>query len=112
VARIRVIFDLPRQFGAIQHPLAYIHWYRPLTRLDPATNMYQIIPSTRRGRPNSEVVTVDRIWQGCVLTPVLGPGSVPLQLRAGDGLDFTSKFYLNKYLDFHLFGEYEECLDE
>ena len=110
VARVRVLFDLPPQFGVFPHPLVYVHWYRPLTTLDPATAMYHVTPSTRHNLPNSEVISVDKIWQGCVLIPQFGSTSVPVSWTTGNVLDLASKFYLDKYLDPHIFQEYEECL--
>ncbi|KAH9926043.1 uncharacterized protein B0H18DRAFT_849248, partial [Fomitopsis serialis] len=46
VARVRVIFDLPEQFGVLPHPLAYVEWYTPLTRLEPSTGLYLVSRST------------------------------------------------------------------
>ena len=44
VAQVRVIFDLPAEFGQYGHPLAYVHWYTPLrsTPTDLDTNMFTI----------------------------------------------------------------------
>ncbi|KAH9929841.1 uncharacterized protein B0H18DRAFT_873779 [Fomitopsis serialis] len=71
VARVRVIFDLPQQFGSLPHPLAYIEWYTPLrTKVpDPRVGLYQISPSTQRRRPNAAIVRVDQIKRACHLIP-------------------------------------------
>jgi hypothetical protein len=111
VARVRVLFSLPSFFGWFPHPLAYVHWYRPLTQLDPATTMYQVLPSTRQGRPNSEVISVDRILQACHLAPNFGSDQVPVSWLNGDTLNYSPKFYLNKYFNFHLFDIYENEVD-
>jgi hypothetical protein len=108
IARVRVIFELPRHLGTFPHPLAYVHWYRPLTTYDSVTGMYQISPSTRRTLPNSEVISIDRIVQGCLLTPHFGSDPVPLSWTKGDVLDLTSKYNFDKYLDLHTFQRYEE----
>jgi hypothetical protein len=108
VARVRVIFQLPPHIGTFLHPLAYVHWYTPLTTLDPATAMYQITPSTRNHLPNSEVISVDRIWRGCALIPQFGSASVPVSWTRGDPLDLAPKYYLGRHLDNHLFREYEK----
>ncbi|KAI9437093.1 hypothetical protein F5148DRAFT_1278501 [Russula earlei] len=55
--------------GAFPHPLAYIHWFRPFTNVDPTTHMHQVILSTRNHMPYSEVISVKRIWRSCVLIP-------------------------------------------
>ncbi|KAI9438407.1 hypothetical protein F5148DRAFT_960487, partial [Russula earlei] len=47
LARIHVIFKLPKHLGAFPHPLAYIHWFRPFTNMDPTTHMHQVVLSTR-----------------------------------------------------------------
>ncbi|KAJ6544929.1 hypothetical protein B0H10DRAFT_1695855, partial [Mycena sp. CBHHK59/15] len=46
-AQIRVIFNLPSQFGTFPHPLAYIEWFTPLSRPDPVSGMYTTHRSTR-----------------------------------------------------------------
>jgi hypothetical protein len=104
-----VLFKLPSQFGSFPHPLAYVHWYRPLTNLDPATRMYRVTPSTCNNLPNSEVISVDMLWQSCLLIPQFGSAAVPVSWTNKDILDCTSKFFLDKYLDLRLFEEYEHC---
>ncbi|KAJ7732884.1 hypothetical protein B0H16DRAFT_1252689, partial [Mycena metata] len=49
-AQIRVIFNLPPQFGTYTHPLAYIEWFTPLNRPDPTTGMFTTHRSTRAHR--------------------------------------------------------------
>jgi hypothetical protein len=67
VAQIRLIFNLPPQFGFFRHPLAYIEWFTPLGSMDPNTGLFSITRSTRQARRNAEVVSVDRIVRGCHL---------------------------------------------
>ena len=76
------------------------------------TDMYQIVPSTCHNTLNSEVINVDQIRQACLLSPQFGSASVPVSWTTGDALDLASKFYLDRYLDLHLFEEYEQCLVE
>ncbi|KAI0283817.1 hypothetical protein BC826DRAFT_1093774 [Russula brevipes] len=109
-ARVHVIFELPQHLGMYPHPLAYVHWYRPFTRLDPVTGMYEISPSTHNNLPNTEVISVDQICRGCLLIPHFSSASVPTSWMSGDVLDLASKFYLSQYLDLHLFQIYEEML--
>ena len=70
--------------------------------------MYHIQPSTRQNHPNSEVISIDQIWQACHLAPQFASAPVPVSWFKGDPLDLASKFYLNKYIDFYLFEEYEQ----
>ncbi|KAI9448953.1 hypothetical protein F5148DRAFT_1278035 [Russula earlei] len=62
LARIHVIFELPKHLGAFPHPLAYIHWFRPFTNVDPTTHMHQVVLSTRNHMPYLEVISVKQIW--------------------------------------------------
>ncbi|KAI9511044.1 hypothetical protein F5148DRAFT_975813 [Russula earlei] len=58
LAWIHVIFELPKHLGAFPHPLAYIHWFRPFTNVDPTTHMHQVVLSTRNHMPYSEVISM------------------------------------------------------
>jgi hypothetical protein len=109
VARVRALFALPSCFGTFPNPLAYIHWFRPLTRIDPLTGMYRISPSTRNNLPNSEVICLDQIRSTCHLVPQYG-STVPVSWITGNVLDLASKFHLNKYLDPHIFNEHETAV--
>jgi hypothetical protein len=107
VARLHVIFDLPKHLGIVPHPLAYVHWYRPLTSFDLAAGMYQITLSTRQNSANAEVVSIDRIWHSCLLIPHFGSADVPTSWTGKNALDSAAQFYLNKYTDMHSFMEYK-----
>ncbi len=111
VARVRALFELPSCFGTFPHPLVYVHWYRPLTSIDPLTGMYRITPSTRNNLPNSEVICLDQIWGTCLLIPQFG-STVPVSWTTGNVLDLGSKYYLNKYLDHHMFHEHEMAVSD
>ena len=67
IAQVRLIFNLPAQFGSYPHPLAYIEWFTPLGMIDPNTGLHSVTRSTRQGQRNSEIVSVDRIIRGCHL---------------------------------------------
>ncbi|KAH9839785.1 uncharacterized protein C8Q71DRAFT_703179 [Rhodofomes roseus] len=104
VGRIRVIFDLPWQFGTLPHPLAYVEWYTPLRRLDPATGLYVISRSTRNGgKPNASVVTIDKIRRACHLIPKHGK-TIDRGLTKDNALDFAqaTEFRVNSYISVDL----------
>ncbi|KII84510.1 hypothetical protein PLICRDRAFT_117586 [Plicaturopsis crispa FD-325 SS-3] len=102
VAQIRAIFDLPPQFGSFPHPLVYVEWFRPLTAIDPLTGMFRIARSTRQHRPNSQIISADRVFQGCHLLPAFGPDPLHQSWTTDNILTFPD-FYLNSYFDFYLF---------
>ncbi|KAF7344345.1 hypothetical protein MSAN_01915500 [Mycena sanguinolenta] len=61
VARMRVIFRLPEGYGNYADPLAYVDWFRPLTRPVPDLGMYQVSLSTRMHRQHSEIIPITQI---------------------------------------------------
>jgi hypothetical protein len=75
-AQIRVIFELPAQYGRFPHPLAYIEWYRPFSSRDPTTGFFKVARSTRNHVRHSEVISVTKILQSCHLAPKYGSTSV------------------------------------
>ncbi|KAF9237171.1 hypothetical protein BU15DRAFT_49017 [Melanogaster broomeanus] len=93
VGQIKVIFKLPVSsfLGKTMHPLAYIHWFRPLQSFDDPTKMFCLTRSSRQHGPNAEVISVDRILHPCHIIP-----------QWGDITD-VDKFLLNCYIDLDLF---------
>ncbi|KAJ7254742.1 hypothetical protein C8J57DRAFT_1437178 [Mycena rebaudengoi] len=77
VARIRLIFRLPEEFGIYPNPLAYIDWYKELTLKLPVSNigMHRVSLSSRNHRQNSAIIPISDIVRSCHLIPVFG-GSV------------------------------------
>ncbi|KAI9444348.1 hypothetical protein F5148DRAFT_1278274 [Russula earlei] len=109
LARIHVIFKLPKHLGAFPHPLAYIHWFCPFTNVDPTTHMHQVVLSTRNHMPYSEVISVKRIWQSCVLIPQFSSNQVPSSwTREGHHIQAIPKYYLGRHLDRNMFQMYKE----
>ena len=96
---MRVIFDLPPQFGSFPHPLAYIEWFTPLRnkRPDPKVGLYQISPSTHQHRPNAAVVSVDKIRRACHLIPKSGV-EIDRTLTKDNALDIAKQFWVNSYI--------------
>ncbi|KAI9510909.1 hypothetical protein F5148DRAFT_1274585 [Russula earlei] len=96
LARIHVIFELPKHLGAFPHPLAYIHWFRPFTNVDPTTHMHQVVLSTRNHMPYSEVIS-------------FSSNRVPSSwTREGRHIQAIPKYYLGRHLDRNMFQMYEE----
>ncbi|KAJ7453512.1 hypothetical protein FB451DRAFT_1519921 [Mycena latifolia] len=105
VARVRVIFRLPAQYGSYPDPLAYIDWYTSLGQPLPDIGMHQVSLSSRNLRQNSEIIPITDIARSCHLIPVFGR-SVNPTWTSERVLDQAKSFYLNPYLrhhDFYLF---------
>ncbi|KAF9235433.1 hypothetical protein BU15DRAFT_89590 [Melanogaster broomeanus] len=100
VGQIKVIFKLPpsSNLGKTRHPLAYIHWFRPLQSFDDQAKMFRLTRSSRQHGPNAEVIPVDRILRPCHIIPQWGG-----QVANRDVTD-VDKFLLNRYIDLDLFN--------
>jgi hypothetical protein len=103
LAQIRVVFKLPSHYGNFPHPLAYIEWFRPLRAPEPATGLYRLARSTRNQRRFGAVISVQDIFQAGHLMPRFGAGKVDASWLSGDVLERADEFYVNPYINFHLF---------
>ncbi|KAJ7737447.1 hypothetical protein DFH07DRAFT_753069 [Mycena maculata] len=105
VARIRVIFRLPENYGSYPHPLAYVDWYKPLKNPVPNIRMHEVSLSSRNHRQNSSIIPLTQVLRSCHLIPAFGK-SVDPTWTSDRVLDQCKSFYLNPYLrhhDFYLF---------
>ncbi|KAJ6478333.1 hypothetical protein C8R45DRAFT_934095 [Mycena sanguinolenta] len=96
-AQIRVIFKLPRQFGTYPHPLAYIEWFTPLNRADPATDMFTTHRSTRNRRRNVAIISVEHIVRACHLMGKCG-ATIDRKWTSFNVLEEAAMFYVNPYI--------------
>ncbi|KAJ7131790.1 hypothetical protein C8R43DRAFT_895475 [Mycena crocata] len=96
-AQIRVIFNLPPQFGTYPHPLAYIEWFTPLNRPDSVTGMYTTHRSTRLHRRNAAVVSVEHIVRSCHLMAKCG-SVIDRTWTSFNVLDTADTFHVNPYV--------------
>lgn len=104
VAQVRILFNLPPQFGHCTGPLAYIEWFTPLGSLDAQTGMYVVSRSTRHRRCNASIVPIDRIARGCHL---IGKCNGPISEKGWNTtnvLDKAQQFYVNHYVHVDAFA--------
>lgn len=102
VAQVRVIFDLPPQFGHLNQPLAYIEWFTPLGTPDRVSGMHNIRRSTRGHRPNAEIITVDRIVRSCHLVGKCGR-NIDKAWSTDTVLEKATSFWVNHYIHTDMF---------
>ncbi|KAJ7075485.1 hypothetical protein B0H15DRAFT_925432 [Mycena belliarum] len=105
VARLRVIFRIPSDFGLYTEPVAYVDWFKPLQAPSPTLGMHQVSLSSRGHRQNSSIIPVTDIVRSCHLIPVFGRKVDP-RWTSETVLDQCKSFYLNPYLshyDFYFF---------
>ncbi|KAG0692373.1 hypothetical protein DFH29DRAFT_985800 [Suillus ampliporus] len=92
VGEVQVVFKLPSHLGNFPHPLAYIHWFRPLQTFDENLHSFHLSRSSRQRGPNALVVLVHQVLHPCHLIP-----------RVGRESGMREDFYLNRYIDLELF---------
>ncbi|KAJ7330893.1 hypothetical protein DFH08DRAFT_708629 [Mycena albidolilacea] len=105
VARVRVIFRIPEDFGQYPEPVVYVDWYKPLQRPIAGIEMHQVSLSSRNHRQRSSIIPIGDILRSCHLIPVFGRSANP-RWTSDVVLDVCTSFYLNPYLrhhDFYLF---------
>ena len=103
VAHVRLIFNLPPQFGKFPHPLAYIEWFTHMGNPDANTGLHTLTRSTRQGRRNAEIVSVDRIVRGCHFMARCGQ-NIPSSWTTDNILEQNSiHFLLNPYINVETF---------
>ncbi|KAF7364493.1 hypothetical protein MVEN_00317700 [Mycena venus] len=96
-AQIRVIFNLPPQFGTYTHPLAYIEWFTPLRNPDPASGMFTTHRSTRSRRRHTAIISVEHIVRSCHLMAKCG-ATIDPKWTSSNVLDEAAMFYVNPYI--------------
>ncbi|KAG1778110.1 hypothetical protein EV702DRAFT_1179094 [Suillus placidus] len=97
VGEVRVVFKLLSHLRNFPHPLAYIHWFRPLQSFDENLHSFHLTRSSHQHGPNALVVPVHQVLRPCHLIP-----------RVGRELGVREEFYLNRYIDLELF----KCLSK
>ncbi|KAG1794623.1 uncharacterized protein HD556DRAFT_1236445, partial [Suillus plorans] len=102
VAQVRVIFTLPRQFGAYSRALAYVEWFTPLRIPDASSGLHQVSRSTRRLHRNAAVIHVDEIARPCHLIPKMGQ-FVDRGWTSTNVYELVNDFYLNTFIDLDTF---------
>jgi hypothetical protein len=98
-ARLRVIFQLPRQFGYHPEPLAYVEWYTPFQRQDASTKMWILKPATNNGHALGEVIPLRRLERVCHLVPKPLSRTTVSSWTSSNVLDRTNEFWFNWWVN-------------
>jgi len=111
VAQVRLIFNLPQEFGSTLHPLAYVHWYTPFRTFNEDLKMFQITRSTRNHRQRASIIPVTQIVRSCHLIPNFGR-AVITTWDSHSALDEAPSFFVNPYLRHHDFYLFRHLTDQ
>ncbi|VDB95564.1 unnamed protein product [Peniophora sp. CBMAI 1063] len=108
VERIRAIFDVPdiinrqRPPNASRH-LAYLELFTPFEEgPERHSRLWRVARQMSNGEPRPLVVPLDLIFQSCHLIPNFGT-AVNLSWTSQDVLDQAMRFYLNPFIDHHMY---------
>lgn len=66
-----------------------------------STNLYLVSRSTRAGRPNASVISIDSIHRAAHLIPKYGR-EISKQLTKDNALDIAAEFRVNSYISIDL----------
>jgi hypothetical protein len=104
VGRIHVIFNLPRHFGHVGTPLAYVEWFTEFQRRDSATGQFRVKPAMRKnGIRKALIIRADRILHACHL--LADPGTkLGGRWTSDDALDHAPDFLFNDHYTIDLFA--------
>ncbi|KAJ7238853.1 hypothetical protein B0H12DRAFT_974427, partial [Mycena haematopus] len=102
IARVRLIFRIPTDFGGYPEPVAYVDWFKPLQQPVAGLGMHQVSLSSQNHRQRSSIIPITDIVRSCHLIPVFGRVANP-RWAADTILDHCKSFYLNPYLRHHDF---------
>lgn len=65
--------------------------------------MFIVYPRTSHSRPVCAIIPIHHIVRGAHLIPVYHESDMPDKLEHFQTLDHFSRFYVNKYIDYHAF---------
>ena len=102
IARIRLIFRLPDDFGPFKHPLAYVDWFKPLRDPGLITGMHSVSLSSQGGGQRASIISLTEIERTCHLSPLFGLAVDPTW-ESDTVLNLAASFHLNPYLRHHDF---------
>jgi hypothetical protein len=102
-ARLKLIFSF--EYGNEPFDCALVHWYNDISQdPDVDTGMRMVKPSwILEGVPDLDIIPLDAIIRPAHLEPVFGPQAVPRKLTFTDTLDRFQAFYINSFIDHHMF---------
>jgi hypothetical protein len=103
-ARLRL--RLPPHLGLYPHPLAYVHFFKPLRAFDENIKMFYFGRSTRNHIPNAAVVPIANLVHPCHLIPRFPSGALNPRWCRGDSMNAADTFFLNRYINMRTFEQY------
>ncbi|KAH9037406.1 hypothetical protein EDB83DRAFT_2648142 [Lactarius deliciosus] len=91
--------------------LAYVEWFSPPSAPGTSHNMCRVSRHYRNGRRSASVVPLTDICRSVQLFPVFGP-IAPRQWKGSTVLEECNNFYVNPFLDRHMYQNFSGFPDE
>ncbi|EMD36485.1 hypothetical protein CERSUDRAFT_95785 [Gelatoporia subvermispora B] len=106
VARVLLFYSFKHRYK--KYSCALVHWYKVASEMpDSLTGFWVVKPEFVDGDrdwPNLQVIDLESILRAAHLMPVFPPGvPVPNEVMPHNALLAYSTFYVNKYIDHHVF---------
>jgi len=102
VARVLLLFSFTFNDGL--HQCALVHWFSVFgDQPDPDNGMWVVTPDYTGNAPNLSVIHIDCIFRAAHLLPVFDDTPLPRTLNYTKTLDSFKGFYVNKYIDYHMY---------
>ena len=111
VVQIRVVFQLPKSAlssiflssrPAPPVDLAYVEWFSPPSMPNECHGMYRISRSYRNNRRLASIIPLSEVCRSMQLFPIFGPVT-PQQWQSSTVLEECRNFYINPFLDRHVY---------
>lgn len=102
----RVLTFISFSYNAQEYQCALIHWFAHIgTGPDETTGLWMVEPEFDVDKdPHLDIIHVDCIYRAAHLTPIYkGNRYISRSITMHDTLDTFSRFYVNKYVDYHAF---------
>ena len=102
VARILLLFSFT--INEELHQCALIHWFSIFSdQPDPDNGMWVVTPDYFGSALNVSVIHIDSIFCAAHLLPIFNGNPLPRTLNYTSTLNSFKAFYVNKYIDYHMY---------
>jgi hypothetical protein len=91
--------------AALPSVYAYVEWFTDPIYTGPTqhSGMPSVQRSTHQQAWRASIIPVSAIWRSCHLLPCLTTRKCPLTWTSDTVLDEVNRFFINSYLDSHMF---------
>jgi len=100
VVRILLFFSV--EYNSVRYPCALVEWFQKIG-CDPVTGLWVVRLDRTCGRWDKTVVHLDCFLRAAHLIPVYRDQKMPLDFDHSYSLDSFEAYYVNKYIDHHLY---------